>query len=85
MSAYCTTKFEVRRFTESLRAEVLTEDCPVRVTAAQRGRAEPYNEKLLKMSPARAAEITSDFQLTKPRKHVCMPVRRFGCAAVARR
>ncbi|MGV0605994.1 SDR family NAD(P)-dependent oxidoreductase [Mycolicibacterium sp. XJ1904] len=83
MSAYCTTKFAVRGFTESLRAEMLTEGHPVRVTvvhpggiatniatsalneaeragrevtAEQRRRAAAYNEKLLKMSPARAAE-----------------------------
>ncbi|MGE2721740.1 SDR family NAD(P)-dependent oxidoreductase [Mycolicibacterium celeriflavum] len=83
MSAYCTTKFAVRGFTESLRAEMLTEGHPVRVTvvhpggiatniatsaledaeragreitAAQRRRAAAYNEKLLKMSPVRAAE-----------------------------
>nr|WP_090343281.1 SDR family NAD(P)-dependent oxidoreductase [Mycolicibacterium malmesburyense]CRL74213.1 short-chain dehydrogenase/reductase [Mycolicibacterium malmesburyense] len=84
MSAYCTTKFAVRGFTESLRAEMLTEGHPVQVTvvhpggiatniatsaleeaeragreitAAQRRRAAAYNERLLKMSPARAAEI----------------------------
>jgi NAD(P)-dependent dehydrogenase (short-subunit alcohol dehydrogenase family) len=84
MSAYCTTKFAVRGFTESLRAEMLAEGHPVRVTVVhpggiatniatsaleeaeregreitdeQRRRAAAYNEKLLKMSPARAAEI----------------------------
>jgi NAD(P)-dependent dehydrogenase (short-subunit alcohol dehydrogenase family) len=84
MSAYCTTKFAVRGFTESLRAEMLSARHPVRVTlvhpggiktniataaitqaegagreitAEQRLRAEAYNQKLLKMSPARAARI----------------------------
>ncbi|ULE34672.1 SDR family NAD(P)-dependent oxidoreductase [Mycobacterium sp. IDR2000157661] len=84
MSAYCTTKFAVRGFTESLRAEMLAERHPVRVTVVhpggiatniatsamaeaeragreiteeQRRRAEAYNDKLLKMSPVRAAEI----------------------------
>lgn len=84
MSAYCTTKFAVRGFTESLRSEMLAEGHPVRVTVVhpggiatniatsameeaeregreitekQRQRAAAYNEKLLKMSPARAAEI----------------------------
>ena len=84
MSAYCTTKFAVRGFTESLRAEMLAEGHPVRVTVVhpggiatniassaleeaeregreiteqQRRRAAAYNEKLLKMSPARAAEV----------------------------
>ena len=83
MSAYCTTKFAVRGFTESLRAEMLAEGHPVRVTVVhpggiatniasaamaeaeragreitdeQRQRAAAYNDKLLKMSPARAAE-----------------------------
>jgi NAD(P)-dependent dehydrogenase (short-subunit alcohol dehydrogenase family) len=83
MSAYCTTKFAVRGFTESLRAEMLAEGHPVRVTVVhpggiatniatsaldeaersgrhiteqQRQRAAAYNEKLLKMSPAAAAE-----------------------------
>jgi short-subunit dehydrogenase len=83
MSPYCTTKFAVRGFTESLRAEMLAEGHPVRVTVAhpggiatniatsaldeaersgreitdqQRQRAAAYNEKLLKMSPVRAAE-----------------------------
>ncbi|MFV9635217.1 SDR family oxidoreductase [Mycobacterium neumannii] len=37
MSAYCTTKFAVRGFTESLRAEMLTEGHPVRVTVVHPG------------------------------------------------
>ena len=84
---YCTTKFAVRGFTESLRAEMLSLRSPVRVTVVhpggiatniatsaleeaqragreitdeQRQRAEAYNEKLLKMSPARAAELIVD-------------------------
>ncbi len=84
MSAYCTTKFAVRGFTESLRAEMLAEGHPVRVTVVhpggiatniatsalneaeragreitdqQRQRAASYNEKLLKMPAAHAAEI----------------------------
>ena len=87
MTGYCTTKFAVRGFTESLRAEMLSLRSPVRVTVVhpggiatniatsaleeaqragreitdeQRQRAEAYNEKLLKMSPARAAEIIVD-------------------------
>ena len=87
MSAYCTTKFAVRGFTESLRAEMLSAGHPVHVTLVhpggiktniataaiteaertgaeiteqQRQRAEAYNEKLLKMSPQRAARIILD-------------------------
>ena len=87
MSAYCTTKFAVRGFTESLRAEMLSAGHPVHVTLVhpggiktniataaiteaertgaeiteqQRRRAEAYNEKLLKMSPQRAARIILD-------------------------
>ncbi|KUH85469.1 MULTISPECIES: SDR family NAD(P)-dependent oxidoreductase [unclassified Mycobacterium] len=37
MSAYCTTKFAVRGFTESLRAEMLAEGHPVRVTVVHPG------------------------------------------------
>ncbi|MDT5218265.1 MAG: hypothetical protein QOF15_370 [Mycobacterium sp.] len=84
MSGYCTTKFAVRGFTESLRAEMLSGGHPVQVTVVhpggiatniatsaldeaeragreiteeQRQRAETYNKKLLKMSPAQAAQI----------------------------
>jgi short-subunit dehydrogenase len=84
MSGYCATKFAVRGFTESLRAEMLSAGHPVRVTVVHPGgiktniasaalddaeragrevtdehrkRAEAYNKKLLKMSPARAARI----------------------------
>lgn len=84
MSGYCATKFAVRGFTESLRAEMISARLPVRVTIVhpggirtniassalteaeragreiskeQRQRAETYNAKLLKMSPARAAGI----------------------------
>jgi short-subunit dehydrogenase len=87
MSAYCTTKFAVRGFTESLRAEMISAGHPVQVTLVhpggiktniataaiseaertgveiteqQRQRAEAYNEKLLKMSPQRAARIILD-------------------------
>jgi NAD(P)-dependent dehydrogenase (short-subunit alcohol dehydrogenase family) len=37
MSGYCTTKFAVRGFTESLRAEMLSEGHPVRVTLVHPG------------------------------------------------
>jgi NAD(P)-dependent dehydrogenase (short-subunit alcohol dehydrogenase family) len=84
MSGYCTTKFAVRGFTESLRAEMLSAGYPVKVTVVhpggirtniatsalteaqragrditdqQRHRAEAYNTKLLKMSPAHAARV----------------------------
>ncbi|OBA97026.1 acetoin dehydrogenase [Mycobacteriaceae bacterium 1482268.1] len=87
MSAYCTSKFAVRGFTESLRAEMLAARLPVKVTVVhpggiatniatsalteaelegreiteeQRQRAEAYNEKLLKMSPDRAAGVIVD-------------------------
>jgi NAD(P)-dependent dehydrogenase (short-subunit alcohol dehydrogenase family) len=87
MSAYCTTKFAVRGFTESLRAELLSAGHPVcvtlvhpggiktniataaiteaertgaEITEQQRQRAKAYNEKLLKMSPQRAARIILD-------------------------
>ncbi len=84
MSHYCTTKFAVRGFTESLRVEM--EDAGHRVgvtvvhpggiktniataafdearasglavTQADEDRKRHYNEKLLKMDPARAAQI----------------------------
>lgn len=83
-SHYCTSKFAVRGFTESLRMEMLDAGHPVGVTvvhpggiktaiadkavAAARARGEEltadqerrvrvYNDKLLKMDPAQAAEI----------------------------
>ncbi|OBG28734.1 SDR family oxidoreductase [Mycobacterium sp. 852002-51057_SCH5723018] len=37
MTGYCTTKFAVRGFTESLRAEMLSAKCPVRVTLVHPG------------------------------------------------
>jgi NAD(P)-dependent dehydrogenase (short-subunit alcohol dehydrogenase family) len=37
MTGYCTTKFAVRGFTESLRAEMLSENHPVRVTLVHPG------------------------------------------------
>ncbi len=87
LSAYVTTKFGVRGFTETLRTEMLQGGLPVKVsvvhpggvktqiasnalanaaevglepTAADRARAKTYNEKLLKMDPARAAPIIVD-------------------------
>lgn len=86
LSGYCTSKFAVRGFTESLRAEMLSAGHPVKVTvvhpggvktniasaalaeARQAGQATPeqerrarrYNEKLLRMPPAKAAAIILD-------------------------
>lgn len=87
LSAYCTTKFAVRGFTETLRTEMLRDRLPVKVTVvhpggvktniasnaleraaevgmtvteAERKRAKIYNEKLLKMDPAQAANIIVD-------------------------
>ena len=87
LSAYVTTKFGVRGFTETLRAEMLAAGAPVAVsvvhpggvktqiassamrTAEQlglevtdddRARERLYNEKLLKMTPERAATIIAD-------------------------
>lgn len=87
LSAYCTAKFGVRGFTESLRVELLRDRHPVRVTCvhpggvrtniannslayaeqrgapvtdADRARVRFYNEKLLRMDPARAASIILD-------------------------
>ncbi|GAB3013527.1 SDR family NAD(P)-dependent oxidoreductase [Mycobacterium bourgelatii] len=83
MSAYCTSKFAVRGFTESVRAEMLAAGHPVQVVVVHPGgirtniataaideakragkelsseqlkRAEAYNDKLLKMSPTKAAD-----------------------------
>jgi NAD(P)-dependent dehydrogenase (short-subunit alcohol dehydrogenase family) len=87
LSAYVTTKFAVRGFTETLRAEMLAAGEPVAVsvvhpggvktsiatnaltqaaqlgieaTEADRKRSEVYNDKLLRMDPARAAQIICD-------------------------
>ena len=87
LSAYCTSKFAVRGFTESLRIELLKDRHPVRVTCvhpggvrtniatstltyaeqsglpvtdADRARVKLYNERLLRMDPARAATIILD-------------------------
>jgi len=87
LSAYCTTKFGVRGFTETLRIEMLRDGHPVKVTVvhpggvktaiatssveraaefgmevtdADRRRAQIYTEKLLRMDPARAANIIID-------------------------
>ena len=84
LSAYVTTKFAVRGFTETLRAEMLAAKAPVQVsvvhpggvrtqiasnalrsaealgmevTAADRARIDLYNDKLLRLDPARAAQI----------------------------
>jgi len=87
LSAYCTAKFGVRGFTESLRVELLRDRHPVKVTCvhpggvktniannslayaeqrgvpvtdADRARVKLYNDKLLRMDPARAAAIILD-------------------------
>jgi len=87
LSAYCTTKFAVRGFTETLRLEMTQDKKPVQVTVvhpggvktgiatnalthaaevnmtvtdADRKRVKIYNEKLLKMDPAQAANIIID-------------------------
>jgi NAD(P)-dependent dehydrogenase (short-subunit alcohol dehydrogenase family) len=84
MTHYCTSKFAVRGFTESLRAEMLSADLPLAVscvhpggiktniataalqhardrglpvTAADTRRQRIYNDKLLRMDPAKAATI----------------------------
>ena len=94
-SHYCTSKFAVRGFTESLRAELLQAGHPVRVTvvhpggirtniasnavraahergleltAADEARRRFYEEKILKMDPAAAAEtIVAGVEAGKPR------------------
>lgn len=87
MSHYCTSKFAVRGFTESIRIEMLAAGHPVRVTCVHPGgiktriadnamaaarqlglpvteaderRRRAYNEKLLRMDPAKAAKIVLD-------------------------
>jgi NAD(P)-dependent dehydrogenase (short-subunit alcohol dehydrogenase family) len=98
LAAYCTSKFGVRGFTETLAIEMRAAKLPVVVTvvhpggvhtniataslqaAAQFGievterdrrRVEIYNEKLLRMDPARAANIIIDgVEAKKPRVRV---------------
>ncbi|HEX3873659.1 MAG TPA: SDR family NAD(P)-dependent oxidoreductase [Solirubrobacteraceae bacterium] len=87
MTHYCTSKFAVRGFTESVRAEMLSAGLPVvvscvhpggiktniataalqraadlglPVTAADERRQRIYNERLLRMDPAKAARIIVD-------------------------
>jgi NAD(P)-dependent dehydrogenase (short-subunit alcohol dehydrogenase family) len=80
MTGYCSTKFAVRGFSESLRAEMLFYRHPVRVSVVHPGgvktniataalseageageahteRARVYNEKLLRLSATKAADI----------------------------
>jgi short-subunit dehydrogenase len=80
MTGYCSTKFAVRGFSESLRAEMLFNKHPVRVSVVHPGgvktniataaldeagetgdehtrRARVYNEKLLRLPAAKAADI----------------------------
>ncbi|MGC2653445.1 MAG: SDR family NAD(P)-dependent oxidoreductase [Mycobacterium sp.] len=80
MTGYCSTKFAVRGFSESLRAEMLFNNHPVRVSVVHPGgvktniataaleeagetgdehirRARVYNEKLLRLPAAKAADI----------------------------
>ncbi len=95
MSHYVTSKFAVRGFTETVRAEALAAGQPLKVsvvhpggiktnianaalasaealgmetTDADRRRRDTYNEKLLRMEPARAAKIVVDgVEAGKPR------------------
>ncbi len=94
-SHYCTSKFAVRGFTETLRAEMLRDGHPVgvtsvhpggirtsiadnalaaaralgmEVTAAHEARRRVYNERLLRMDPADAAEtIVAGVEAGRPR------------------
>jgi NAD(P)-dependent dehydrogenase (short-subunit alcohol dehydrogenase family) len=95
MAPYCASKFAVRGFTESLRAEMMRDRRPVRVTVVHPGgvrtdianaalrdahrpttpeeeaRLRFYNEKLLRMDPARAARIIIDgVERNRPRVRV---------------
>ena len=56
MSHYVTSKFAVRGFTETLRIEVGRE-LGLELTPADAARREAYNRKILRMDPARAADI----------------------------
>jgi NAD(P)-dependent dehydrogenase (short-subunit alcohol dehydrogenase family) len=95
MSHYCTSKFAVRGFTETLRIEMLqaghrvgvtvvhpggirtniataaldaARSFGLEVTAEHEARRRMYNEKLLRMDPARAAEIIiKGVEADKPR------------------
>ena len=87
MSHYCTSKFAVRGFTETLRIELTKVGSPVQVTVVHPGgvhtkiadnalefavklglpitdedrkRRDVYNDKLLRMDPAKAAQIVLD-------------------------
>jgi NAD(P)-dependent dehydrogenase (short-subunit alcohol dehydrogenase family) len=87
LAAYCTSKFGVRGFTETLAIEMRSAKLPVRVTVVHPGgvhtniasaslelapqfgievterdrrRVQIYNDKLLRMDPARAANIIID-------------------------
>jgi NAD(P)-dependent dehydrogenase (short-subunit alcohol dehydrogenase family) len=87
MTHYCASKFAVRGFTESVRAEMLAAGHPVQVSSVHPGgiktnianaafdrarelglpvteveerRRDTYNDKLLKMEPAKAAKIIVD-------------------------